>query len=90
MNPHDRAILITSVEYLRCQERNAWTYFGNIYLDAQPGMKPQAFIDILLTACDDGDSSVQLMECDDNFNTGPGFRLLPGWWEYLNTLAGDP
>jgi hypothetical protein len=91
MTPEDRAVLISAVEYLRQRDRDCWTDWASIYHYCVPGMHPDTFVDILLTACDDSDSSVQMLICDDDFTShGPRFRILPQWYDYLNKLAGDP
>ena len=53
-------------------------------------MKPGKFVVILLTACDDGDSNVQILICDYDFTLGDTqFQMLPQWGTYFNKLAGD-
>ena len=87
MNAEKRAILISAIDELRQEVRGSWVHWINI--TASSDLNPEEIVDILLTACDDGESSVQILECDNKFDSfaGPSFRMLPEWWDYLNRLA---
>ena len=87
MNAEKRAILNAAVNGCRRKVRGSWVVWVNI--PASSDLNPDEIVDILLTACDDGESSVQILECDNKFDSfeGPSFRMLPEWWDYLNRLA---
>ena len=87
MNAEKRAVLISAIDELRQEVRGSWVHWINI--TASGDLNPDEIVDILLTACDDGESSVQILECDNKFDSfeGPSFRMLPEWWDYLNRLA---
>ncbi|MDE2517952.1 MAG: hypothetical protein O0X93_01670 [Methanocorpusculum sp.] len=90
MTPKDNAVLISAVEYLRHHDRDCWVDWNCIYHHCVPSMHPDSFVNILLTACDDADTNVQMLVCNDDFAASPGpfFKLLPQWYDYLNKLGG--